>query len=36
MRSAPSPFSATNPDGERVTFLFDTEAGTVIGEDAAY
>lgn len=29
-------FSATNPDGERVTVLFDTEAGTVISEDAAY
>lgn len=29
-------FSATNADGERVTVLFDTEAGTVISEDAAY
>jgi hypothetical protein len=29
-------FSATNPDGERVTVLFDTEAGAVISEDAAY
>lgn len=29
-------FSATNADGERVTVRLDTEAGTVIGEDAAY
>lgn len=29
-------FSATNADGDRVTVLFDTEAGTVISEDAAY
>ena len=29
-------FSATTRDGERVTVLFDTEAGAVISEDAAY